>query len=57
MSNDRTYTVDLIAGDGIGQEVGPPPTRCVDRLGPGSASRSTGVTVNGARSTTSRTGG
>ena len=31
----RTYTVDLIAGDGIGQEVAPAAARCVDRLGSG----------------------
>jgi tartrate dehydrogenase/decarboxylase/D-malate dehydrogenase len=33
VSGDRTYTVDLIAGDGIGQEVAPAAARCVDRLG------------------------
>ena len=33
MTNERSYTIDLIAGDGIGQEVVPAATRCVDRLG------------------------
>jgi tartrate dehydrogenase/decarboxylase/D-malate dehydrogenase len=31
-SDNRTYTVDLIAGDGIGQEVAPAAARCVDRV-------------------------
>ncbi|CCH80224.1 putative tartrate dehydrogenase [Nostocoides japonicum T1-X7] len=33
MSTQRTYTIDVIAGDGIGQEVIPPAIRCVDALG------------------------
>jgi tartrate dehydrogenase/decarboxylase/D-malate dehydrogenase len=33
VTDQRTYTIDLIAGDGIGQEVVPAATRCVDLLG------------------------
>lgn len=32
MTKERTYTVDLVAGDGIGQEVVPAATRVVDAL-------------------------
>ncbi len=28
----RSYTIDLIAGDGIGQEVAPPAARCIDAV-------------------------
>jgi len=34
MSKHTTYTVDVIAGDGIGVEVMPSATSCVDALGP-----------------------
>ena len=33
MTEARTYTIDIIAGDGIGPEVIPAATRCVDALG------------------------
>jgi tartrate dehydrogenase/decarboxylase/D-malate dehydrogenase len=33
VTEDRTYTIDVIAGDGIGQEVVPAAVRCVDLLG------------------------
>jgi tartrate dehydrogenase/decarboxylase/D-malate dehydrogenase len=32
VTDGRTYTIDLIAGDGIGQEVVPAATQCVDLL-------------------------
>jgi tartrate dehydrogenase/decarboxylase/D-malate dehydrogenase len=56
-TDERRYTIDLIPGDGIGQEVVPAATRCVDRLGLNHGFRIDWRERSWGRSTTSRIGG
>ena len=58
MTVGRGYTVDVIAGDGIGQEVVPAAIRCVDAVAAGARVRGhAGGRGSGGRTTTGATVG
>ena len=53
----HTYTVDVIAGDGIGPEVMPAAVACIDALASALGFSATGGTGSGGRTTSAGTAG